>query len=124
MELADKVTLTGCTKEILALAEWLDAWAKSNNLKMTVTSGYRSAEVNKNAGGSPRSAHLTGKAIDVTFNTNIFKITSAIYGYWQSGVGPWKGCTEMEVCRGKGMQHMHFAFIPEKEAVSFTGTYL
>lgn len=123
MKLADNVTMTGCIKEILALSEWLDIWANNNRLTMTITSAFRSDEVNKKIGGSLISAHLSGKAIDITFNTNIFKIVSTLYGYWQSGIGPWKGCTEMEVCRGKGMQHIHFAFISDKEPISFTGIY-
>jgi zinc D-Ala-D-Ala carboxypeptidase len=39
-------------------------------LPITVTSGYRSAAVNRAVGGVPRSAHLTGGAVD--FNCHGF----------------------------------------------------
>lgn len=34
---------------------------------MTITSGYRSADVNRDVGGSPTSAHVNGSAADVVF---------------------------------------------------------
>ena len=51
---------------------WLEDLRYSNNAlygnpdePIIITSGYRSAEVNKLAGGSPTSNHLTGCAVDI-----------------------------------------------------------
>jgi hypothetical protein len=43
---------------------------------ITVSSGYRSAAVNSAVGGAPRSAHLTGHAVD--FNCYAFGTAPAI----------------------------------------------
>ena len=52
--------------------EWLEDLRYSNNtlygnkdLPIIINSGYRSPEVNKLAGGSPSSNHLTGCAVDI-----------------------------------------------------------
>jgi hypothetical protein len=120
----DGVTLTGCQKNVLALIEWLNAWGKENRMVFVVSSAFRTPEANVRAGGSPNSGHCRGLAVDFSFQgVNVFKITSALFGYYESQVGPWNGATEFEVCRGKGQQHFHIAFIPEKEMVSFTGAY-
>lgn len=126
MILNEGVTLFGCVKEVLALVEWLDQWGKSNNMgEIIISSGSRTPEQNKACNGSPNSGHLRGRALDFSFTgINVFKIASAMYEYWKSGVGCWAGATEFEVCRGKGKQHFHIGYIPEKEKISFTGVYL
>ena len=52
--------------------DWLEDLRYSNNtlygnkdLPIIINSGYRSPEVNKLAGGSPSSNHLTGCAVDI-----------------------------------------------------------
>lgn len=120
----DDVSLTGCQKSVLSLIEWLNAWGNENRMKLVVSSGFRTPEDNVRAGGSPKSGHCRGLAVDFSFHgVNVFKITSVLFGYYESQVGAWHGATEFEVCRSKGMQHFHVAFIPEKEMVSFTGSY-
>lgn len=39
------------------------------NRPIIITSGYRSYEVNKRVGGSKTSAHMTGRAADITAGT-------------------------------------------------------
>lgn len=124
MKLQDGVTMTGCKNSVLTLADWLDTWANENKRVFVVSSGFRSPEKNLQAGGSPNSYHCKGLAIDFSFEgVNVFKDVSALYQYWLSGVGPWQGATEFEVCRGRGMNHIHVAFVPDKEKTSFTGVY-
>lgn len=61
------------------------------NISLTITSGYRTPEENRKAGGVPNSAHLKGLAIDVAFTQpreKYYIIRSAIeFGFKRIGIG-------------------------------------
>lgn len=49
-----------------ALLVYLDLLRAAHGAPITITSGYRCVAKNAAVGGSPRSYHLTGRAVDIT----------------------------------------------------------
>lgn len=116
--------LNGCDSKILYLKDYLLTMANDMNTDLIITSGYRSKEYNKSIGGSDKSWHCKGLAIDFYFkNVNVFKKVTDIYYLCEKQEGDFKGVTEFEVCRGKGKQHFHLAFGNEPKLETFTGVY-
>lgn len=117
--------LNGCIKEILVLADVLDSMAKQKGTELIVSSGKRDNVANAQCGGSSTSLHLFGKAIDWSFkDSNIFKVTSEIFGLVQGQQGAFKGITQMEICRAiDGTNHCHLGFGNEGFIKYFTGVY-
>lgn len=66
--------LTGCVKEIMQLVSGLE----SKYGEITITSGFRSEQRNKEVGGVKNSYHTQGKAIDV-FVKNVSPIKVAVF---------------------------------------------
>ncbi|WP_053955088.1 YcbK family protein [Inediibacterium massiliense] len=65
---------------------------------MIINSGYRSPSYNKKVGGSPRSQHVLGKAVDIRVNgfspEEIAKIATKM-GF--TGIGVYKKFTHLDV---------------------------
>ena len=117
--------LIGCDQRVIDLSKYLDSELSISPLtNLIASSGKRSKAHNEKIGGSPRSYHLLGTAIDFHFeNVNVFKVVTELYYLVQRQEGVFKGVTEFEVCRAKnGMQHFHIAF-GERAPRYFTGTY-
>lgn len=122
--------LSGCIKEVLALADVLDtSYARKNGCELIVSRGFSTPEHNAAVGGSPKSLHLKGAALDCFFSDkyNIFKHVSSLYELVVKQEGVFKGVTQMEVCRGiingKWCNHLHFGFGQEPETIYFSGVY-
>jgi hypothetical protein len=125
--------LAGCTKDIIAVADVLDSYAHKKGCQLIVSSGARSVEENKAAGGSFKSLHMKGRAIDFYFSDkyNIYEHVTEIYHMVLKQEGVFKGVTQMEVCRGIVMiagvptwvNHIHLAFGDEAAPIYFTGVY-
>ncbi len=76
------------TKEILEVAEYLRA--QCGPLK--VHSGYRCTAHNKAVGGSPRSQHMLGRALDISSPTfTPLKLYQLIKRHWTLGQLPTLG---------------------------------
>jgi hypothetical protein len=107
----------------------LGSYAKKLGCELIVSSGFRSPEANKAAGGSSTSLHLQGLAIDFCFSDqwNIFEHVTPIYHLYREKLGGWAEATQMEVCRGikdgAWVNHIHIAFKPAVPQICFTGTY-
>lgn len=114
-------TLTGCTKQVLSLVDWLESYSVSNSMTLQINEGLRP----KDAGyGSPTSAHISGLALDFNFvDRNVFECVTFLWQQFKNQVGNFKGATEFEVCRGGGKNHIHVAFVAGKNPISWTGVY-
>jgi len=122
--------LIGCDERVKSLAYWLDNKAKLLGYELFISSGSRSPEQNRLAGGAPNSLHLRGLAIDFFYTDKdiIFSHVSEIWELVKAQDGVFKGCNVMEVCRGlingKWINHIHLGFNPDyAEPVAFTGVY-
>lgn len=120
--------LQGCNVKVIALADVLDSYARKNKCELIITSGFRSPESNKAAGGSSKSLHMLGLAIDFCFSDkyNIYQHVTPIYEMVRNQTGIFNGVTQMEVCRGivndRWVNHIHLAF-GNGQPIYFTGVY-
>lgn len=77
---------------------------------LTLTSGRRTALGNRRVGGSPRSFHLKGRAIDATGPLPLLQAAAATA--WAQRIGP--ACTGPEEVlledSGQANQHLHVAW--------------
>lgn len=65
---------------------------------INITSGWRSARVNKLAGGKPKSYHLVGMAADIIVGGKSPKqVQSTLDPLWQGGLGYGKTFTHLDI---------------------------
>ena len=132
----NKEKLEGCDQRVIDLSEYLDDMAEKKGTNFVASSGIRSKAYNKKIGGSLKSYHVLGLAMDGCFESvNIFKLVTELYYLCEKQEGVFEGIVQFEICRGivwkKGKpiqcQHFHFAFAKTKGKKSrisfFTGTY-
>ena len=69
--------------QLIRLAEWLEEIREEIGCPMMITSGYRSAGLNRRVGGSATSQHLKGEAVD--FIPQCRDLEAALY---RAALGP------------------------------------
>lgn len=68
-------------EHLFFLAQCLEVFRKAIGVPIYISSGFRSAYVNKEVGGVPSSAHLLGRAADIHFDRAIMHRLYKIFKY-------------------------------------------
>lgn len=112
--------LVGCSKKILILCDYLDAYARRMNSELVITSGKRS--------GDGTSWHDNGLAVDFNFRSvHSFKLVTQLFNEFLNPrpKSAFEGATEFEVCSQNLLKHhIHVAFGNESAKDVFTGVYV
>jgi uncharacterized protein YcbK (DUF882 family) len=87
----------GITQAIIRIAKELQV-LRSKYGSITVTSWYRPPTVNRNVGGTSRSQHLNGHAVDIIVgNYDPEDFTKLVSDFWVGGVGDSPAFTHLDL---------------------------
>jgi zinc D-Ala-D-Ala carboxypeptidase len=102
-------------QNLLTTAAFMEEVRRICAAPITISSGYRSPELNLRIGGSPRSQHITGQAVDFTAQNQtprqtMNKLVASNLDYNQL-------ILEHENSSGGGWVHISWSKVPKRETL-------